>query len=110
MSRNCGPCSNRFLDSCCSPPPAQSFIDVVEFGDEDNSVVRLLHPGGRTSPVVIDPNLRAGLSSVGGISTLVLKELVDAGDAVEAVAEDYGLDLDVTIAALEYERTLSLAA
>ena len=91
-------------------PPAQSFLDVVEFGNEDDSVVRLLHPRGRTSPVVIDPELRAGLSSVGGISTLVLKELVDAGDAVEAVAEDYGLDLDATIAALEYERTLTLAA
>ena len=91
--------------------PAQSFLDVVEFGgDDDDSIVLRLHPVGRKSPVVIDPNLRAGLASVRGISTLAIKELVDAGDSVESVAEDFDLDLDDTIAALDYERSLSAAA
>lgn len=92
-------------------PPAQSFLDVVEFDSvEDDAVVRRLRPAGATSPVVIDPNLRAGLASVNGIATSVIKELVDAGDAIEAVAADYGLDMSDTIAALDYERTLAVAA
>lgn len=88
--------------------PAQSYLAVVEFDTvEDTSIVRRLRPAGRSSPVVIDPELRAGLASVGGISTSAIRELVEAGEAIETVAEDYGLDLDDTIAALDFERTLA---
>jgi uncharacterized protein (DUF433 family) len=91
-------------------PPAEAFLDVVEFDVDghDGRVVRRLHPAGASSPVLIDPDLRAGLASVRGVSTTVIRELIEAGDAVEAVADDYGLDLDDTIAALDYERTLAL--
>ena len=92
-------------------PAAQAFLDVVEFspGDGADGVVHRLRPAGQKSPVVIDPNLRAGLASVGGISTVALKELVDAGESIESVAEDFDLGLDETIAALEFERTLAAA-
>ncbi len=88
--------------------PAQSFLDVVVFEPvEDESIVRRLRPAGAASPVVIDPDLRAGLASVDGISTAVIKELFDAGDTIEAISEDYDLDVSRTIAALDYELTLA---
>lgn len=93
--------------------PAQSFLDVVNFGPangDGSAVVRRILPAGPQSPVVIDPDLRAGLSSVRGISTRAIREMVDAGDAVEAVAEDFDLDLSTTVAALAFEDTLALAA
>lgn len=96
--------------------PAQSFLNVVVFDDvkdidvKDITVARRLRPAGPGSPVVIDPDLRGGLASVKGIATSVIDELVGAGDSVEGVSEDFGLELDLTIAALDYERTLRLAA
>lgn len=94
---------------------SQSFLDVVEFDDDktigdEARIVRRLRPAGPSSPVVIDPRRRGGLSSVKGISTSVIREAVDAGDPVEVVADDYGLDLDLTIAALDFERTLAAPA
>ena len=59
--------------------------------------------------MVIDPEVRFGAASLKGISTSALRDLVDAGDAVEFVAEDYGLAVDEVIAALEYERQLVAA-
>jgi len=83
--------------------PAESSLAVVEFADD---IVRRIRPRGESSPVVIDPAVRFGAASVRGISTMALRELVDAGDAIELVAEDYGLSMDETIAALEFERQL----
>lgn len=97
-------------------PAGQSFLDVVEFDDDvngdgdDDRIVRRLRPAGQLSPVVIDPRRRGGLASVSGISTSVIREAVDAGDPVDVVADDFGLDLDLTIAALDFERTLAVRA
>lgn len=81
---------------------AEQFLERVEFGGEDGSAVRLW-PQGKDSPVVIDPDVRFGEPSVRGIPTESLAEQVRGGDAIEAVAEDFGLDLDDLIAALGYE-------
>jgi len=89
--------------------PAESFLKVVQF-DEDDGVARRLRPSGELSPVVIDPEVRFGAASVRGISTAALRELVDAGDPVGLVAEDYGLGLDDIVAALDFERQLLAAA
>lgn len=88
--------------------PAESFLEVVEF-DGAQYALRL-RPDGSLSPVVIDPEVRFGASSVGGISTAALKELFDAGDPVELVAKDYDLPLNDVVAALDFERRLAEAA
>ena len=87
--------------------PAESFLSVVAF---DGDIARRIEPQGRLSPVVLDPEVRFGASSVKGVSTSALSDLVAAGDAVELVAEDYDLDVADVVAALEYERQLVAAA
>lgn len=83
--------------------PAESFLERVEFDDEEGGVVVRLHPVGRESPVVIDPEVRFGSPSVHGIPTETVAELVRAGDSVEGVAVDFDLPLGAVIAALGYE-------
>jgi uncharacterized protein (DUF433 family) len=83
--------------------PAERFLERVSFdGDEDGIVIRL-HPAGKESPVVIDPQVRFGAPAVGGIPTETLAEVVNAGDSIEMVAQEFGLPLEVVIAALGYE-------
>jgi len=80
--------------------PAQSFLERVDF--EEDQVVRI-HPAGRGSPVVIDPEVRFGSATVRAIPTEAISEQVGAGDPVEMVADDFGLDLTDVIAVLSYE-------
>lgn len=82
--------------------PAELFLERVEFDSADGPAVRLW-PQGKDSPVVIDPEVRFGEPSVRGIPTESLAEQVRGGDVIEAVADDFGLDLDDLIAALGYE-------
>jgi len=84
-------------------PAAQAFLTRVEFDDDNNGTVVRLHPAGKESPVVIDPEIRFGSPVVRGIPTETLAEQVTAGDSVESVSRDFDLDLGDVIAALSYE-------
>ncbi|MGI8678582.1 MAG: DUF433 domain-containing protein, partial [Jatrophihabitans sp.] len=53
------------------------------------------------SPVIVDPDVRFGRPSVGGISTEILAEQEDAG--VEELAETFGLTQKQVRWALSYE-------
>jgi uncharacterized protein (DUF433 family) len=90
--------------------PSESFLERVEFDDSEVGFVIRVHPNGRESPVVIDPEVRYGTPNVEGIPTETLAELVMAGDSVESVAKDFDLKLGYVVAALGYERVTSLAA
>lgn len=91
--------------------PAESFLERVVFDEPgDNGVVVKLRPAGRESPVVIDPEVRFGSPTVGGIPTETLAELVRAGDSVEIVSMDYELSLNDVVAAIDYENRLAPAA
>ncbi len=87
------------------------FFKKVEFDPPERGDVRRIHPAGRASPVVIDPLVRFGRPSVGGVSTERLWELFDAGETIDEIVVGYGLpDSDVR-AAIAYEEQLrSLAA
>ncbi len=85
-------------------------MERVEFDDSEVGFVIRVHPNGRESPVVIDPEVRYGTPNVEGIPTETLAELVMAGDSVESVAKDFDLKLGYVVAALGYERVTSLAA
>jgi uncharacterized protein (DUF433 family) len=102
---------------CYEPPtgrallthPAESFLERVEFDDNENGVVIRLRPAGKDSHIVIDPEVRFGAPTVRGIPTDGLAELVGAGDSVESVASDFDLDIDDVIAAVSYEKQLIAA-
>jgi uncharacterized protein (DUF433 family) len=83
--------------------PAESYLSHVEFSEGDDPWAIRLRPAGKQSPVVIDPEMGFGAPTVNGIRTEALAELVDAGEPIEDVANDYGLQPAVLKAALAYE-------
>jgi uncharacterized protein (DUF433 family) len=91
-------------------PGAQSFYERVEFDETEQGVAIRLWPMTRVAPLVIDPSVRFGQPTVRGVPTDALAGQVQAGDSVEAVAEDFGLTLDDVIVALRYERAEDVAA
>lgn len=82
---------------------AESFISKVEFSPGDDGWVTRIHPAGKESPVVIDPDFAFGAPTIRGVRTEALAELVEAGEPTELVAEDYSLPLTELRAALAYE-------
>jgi uncharacterized protein (DUF433 family) len=84
-------------------PPAESFLERVEFDGAENGIVIRLRPSGSDSQVVIDPEVRFGSPTVRGIPTETIAEQVAAGDSVESVARDFDLDLSTVIDALRFE-------
>jgi uncharacterized protein (DUF433 family) len=78
------------------------YLERVDFDEADGPALRL-HPAGRGVPVVIDPARSSGSPTVRGVRTEVLAELVEAGEPVEQVADDYELEPDVLRAVLAYE-------
>ena len=84
-------------------PPAEAFLERVEFDDDQTGMVVRLRPDGQDSPVVIDPEVRFGSPAVHGIPTDALAEQVRAGDSIESIVQDFSLELDDVIAALRYE-------
>lgn len=57
-------------------------------------------------PIVIDPTVGFGRPIVArtGISTAVIAERIDAGESVDDVAADYGMEREVVADAVTYER------
>lgn len=89
---------------------ADRFFKKVEFEPGGAGEAIRLRPAGTTSPVVIDPLVRFGRPTVEGIATERLWELVDAGDAVDEIAEAYEIEPDLVRSAVAYEeqqRTLA---
>jgi uncharacterized protein (DUF433 family) len=84
-------------------PPAESFLERVEFDGEENGVVVRVRPSGPDSQVVIDPEVRFGSPTVCGIPTETIAEQVAAGDSIESVTRDFNLDLATVIDALRFE-------
>jgi uncharacterized protein (DUF433 family) len=84
-------------------PPADSFLQRVEFDTEEDGVAVRLRPNGKDSQVVIDPDIRFGSPTVCGFPTETIAEQVFAGDSVESVASDFDLDLSTVIDALHFE-------
>ena len=90
---------------------ANRFFKKIEFDPPESGDVRRLHPAGKASPVVIDPLVRFGRPSVGGVATERLWELFDAGESLDEIADGYDMDVELIRAAVAYEEQLrSLAA
>ena len=88
-------------------PVASRFMERVDFTEEPpHGALRIL-PMGKDSPVVIDPEYSFGSPTVRGIRTEVIAELVEAGEDIDEVAEDFSLKAAEVRAAVAYEWQLA---
>lgn len=82
-------------------PTAQEFYERVTW---ENDVASQWRPDPNPgSPVVVDPDVRGGSPSVGGISTEILREQDVAGEDEPDLAATFGLSLAQVRWALAYE-------
>lgn len=82
----------------------------MEFAEsEDEEAVRIW-PAGKDSPVVIDPLISSGASTVRGTRTEILAEQASAGTPVDEIADDFGMPVELVKAALAYEWSAETAA
>jgi uncharacterized protein (DUF433 family) len=88
-------------------PPSQEFFERVTW--EGDIAARWRPDANVDSPVIIDPDIRSGRPSVGGISTEILWEQADAGEDERDLADTYGLTLTQVRWALAYELPLQAA-
>lgn len=88
-------------------PVARQFMERVRFAEEHPRWVVRIMPQGENSPVVIDPEFSFGAPTVRGIRTEALTELVDAGESLQEVAEDYSLSAAEVKAAVTFEWRLA---
>jgi uncharacterized protein (DUF433 family) len=86
----------------------QAFIDKVEFDAE--GVVERMHPLGKASPVIIDPEVTFGVPQVKGIRTEIIAETYAEAGSWERVARDWHLSVEDVQAALQWELTSRKAA
>lgn len=86
------------------------FLDRVEFADTGNEEAVRIRPAGKDSPVVIDPLISSGASTVRGTRTEILAEQASAGTPVDEIAEDFGMPVELVKAALSYEWSAETAA
>ena len=82
-------------------PAAQAFYDRVTWADD---IAQQWRPDDRSdSMVTIDPDLRFGSPSVGGISTAILFEQSESGEDEGDLANTFGLSIAQVRWALSYE-------
>lgn len=86
---------------------SESFVERVQWSEGVAAGWRPHEERG--SPVLIAPDHRFGKPAVHGISTEVLWEHDDAGEDVEAIAEDFDLEPRDVRWALSYENALRAA-
>lgn len=85
-------------------PAAQGFYDRVTWAEDERPAA--WRPDDSTdSPVVIDPDIRFGAPSVGGISTAILWEQISGGEDERDVADTFGLTVAQVRWATAYEAT-----
>ncbi|WP_086466723.1 DUF433 domain-containing protein [Oceanibaculum nanhaiense] len=76
---------------------------LEEFEYERRGIVVKWHIDGPSSPIVIDPRVAFGAPSVGGTPTWVIKGRWSAGETVEEIADDFGIDNSQVAYALKFE-------
>lgn len=71
--------------------------------DKKEGIVLRWQVGGENSPIVIDPRISFGAPAVKGTPTWVLKGRWEAGETVEEISEDFGLNEELVIQGLDFE-------
>jgi uncharacterized protein (DUF433 family) len=91
-------------------PRVIGFLDRVDFAEGGDQAAERIRPAGKNSPVVIDPRVASGASTVRGTRTEILAEQANAGASVDEIAEDFGMPVHLVKAALSYEWSALAAA
>ena len=86
---------------------ASRFMEKVDFTEEAPRRALRIRPMGKDSPVVIDPEFSFGSPTVRGVRTEVIAELVEAGEDIDEVAEDFSLSAAEARSAVAYEWQLA---
>ena len=86
------------------------YLDRVDFARDGRLEALRLHPAGKASPVVLDPELSSGAATVRGIRAEVLAEQVSAGDSPEDVADEFQISEEDVKAACSYQWRSSSAS
>lgn len=78
------------------------FLDTLDYEDE---IARRWWPRGKAEPVVVDPDYGFGLPVIAGsgVRTEIVAERSRAGDTLEEIAYDFGVEIPQVEAALRYE-------
>ncbi len=85
-------------------PEADRFRTAVEWtGESDDAEPSRLRPVAGIDDVVVDPLLGFGEPVVRGVRTEIIRELVQAGESQNAIAEVYELPRKSVEAAVRYE-------
>jgi uncharacterized protein (DUF433 family) len=85
-------------------PPSEAFVQRVRWNDGVASAWRPHRDPA--SPVLIDPDVRFGQPSVGGVSTETIWEHYDGGETDDEIAKDFDLDVSDVRWALAYENSV----
>jgi uncharacterized protein (DUF433 family) len=86
-------------------PPAEAFLEKIEFDQHGLGVATRLFPHGRDARVALDPEVGFGEPTVARrVRTSALAELVAAGESLASVAMAYELLVEDVQAAVSYER------
>ena len=88
--------------------PGEEFFERVDWSGDQPAGWRPHEDPA--SPIRINPLVRFGMPSIGGISTEAIAGELDGGASLEEVAEDFGLDLDAVRWAQSYELSQRAAA
>lgn len=80
---------------------------LVEFDYDHADFVTRWFVDGRKSPIVIDPRIAFGAPSIGGIPTSLLNLRVQSGESPDYVAEDFDLDIEGVLSAIDFEMRAS---
>ena len=78
-------------------------FDEFDYQDE---IAVVWHVASRGNPVSIDPRVAFGAPSVNGIPTWILKGRWDAGETIEDIQADYGLEHGDIVHGLRFEGVL----
>ena len=71
--------------------------------DYEHGLALRWHVAGRSSPVQIDPRIAFGAPSVRGIPTWAIRGRRLAGESIDEISDDFGLEGHEVIAGLEFE-------
>lgn len=77
--------------------------------DYESGLALVWHVAGRDSPVVINPRVSFGAPTIRGIPTWALKGRWTAGESIEEMADDFGLDEDDVSMGLNFEGIRAIA-
>ena len=78
--------------------------ETIEQLDYDQELAASWYPIGKTIPIVVDPKLSVGLSTIDdrGVSIQAIRNSFKSGVRIDFIAKHYELNPDLTETALQY--------